>query len=149
MRRLIKHAFSEAALREQEPLMNVYFDLLIQKLHQKVEGPEKGKVNLVHWFNYTAFDVVGDLCFGESFDALREETYGGWVSNIFGSVKFVRLIRVMLAYPVIGIPILLTLMKVTNIQKSRLEHIKYTRDKTLRRLDTDTDRKDFMRYVRP
>ena len=75
MRRLLNHAFSESALREQEPLMNTYFDLLIQKLHEKIEGPTNGKVNIVRWFNFTLFDLVGDLCFNEDFDALKTEEY--------------------------------------------------------------------------
>ena len=75
MRRLLNHAFSETALREQEPLMNSYFDLLVQKLSEKVDGPAHGKVNMVRWFNFTTFDLVGDLCFGEDFDALRTEEY--------------------------------------------------------------------------
>jgi cytochrome P450 len=75
MRRLLNHAFSEASLREQEPLMNSYFDLLIQKLYEKIDGPTKGKVNIVRWFNFTTFDLVGDLCFGEDFDALKTEEY--------------------------------------------------------------------------
>jgi cytochrome P450 len=75
MRRLLNHAFSEAALREQEPLMNSYFDLLIQKLYEKIDGPTNGKVNIVRWFNFTTFDLVGDLCFGEDFDALKTEEY--------------------------------------------------------------------------
>jgi cytochrome P450 len=75
MRRLLNHAFSETALREQEPLMNEYFDLLVQKLREKIDGPAKGRVNIVRWFNFTTFDLVGDLCFGEDFDALRTEEY--------------------------------------------------------------------------
>ena len=61
IRRLMSHAFSESALREQEPILNSYFDLLIQKLHEKVSGSENGKVNMVHWFNFTTFDLIGDL----------------------------------------------------------------------------------------
>jgi cytochrome P450 len=61
MRRLLSHAFSEAALREQEPLFNSYFDLLIQKLYEKVRAPENGKVNMIRWFNFTTFDLIGDL----------------------------------------------------------------------------------------
>lgn len=72
-RRLLNHAFSEAALREQEPLMNKYFDLLIQKLYEKIDGPTQGKVNIMRWFNFITFDMIGDLCFGEDFGALANE----------------------------------------------------------------------------
>jgi len=127
--------------------MNVYFDLLIRKLHEKILGPENGNVNMVRWFNFTTFDLVGDLVFGESFEALREEEYGFWIAHIFPSLKFVRLLRIVRAYPLIGKPLVFLLTRFTNIQKGRLKHMKYARDKTNRRLDTETDRRDFMRHV--
>ncbi|KAF7960744.1 hypothetical protein EAE96_000417 [Botrytis aclada] len=61
IRRALSHAFSEASLREQEPLMNVYFDLLIQKLYEQIDTPSKGKVNIVRFFNFTTFDLIGYL----------------------------------------------------------------------------------------
>ena len=57
--------------------MNSYFDLLIQKLHEKIGGSTRVRVNIVRWFNFTLFDLVGDLCFGEDFDALKTEEYVG------------------------------------------------------------------------
>ncbi|PQE16392.1 cytochrome P450 protein [Rutstroemia sp. NJR-2017a BVV2] len=65
IRRLLSHAFSEAALREQEPLINTYFDLLIRKLQEKIDGPAHGNVNMVRWFNFTTSDLIGDLCFSQ------------------------------------------------------------------------------------
>ena len=40
IRRLLSHAFSEAALREQEPLLNSYFDLLVNKLYSRSQEPD-------------------------------------------------------------------------------------------------------------
>ena len=53
IRKLLAHAFSDAALREQEPLINDYFELLIQKLQEEVDGPNKGHVDMVRWYNFT------------------------------------------------------------------------------------------------
>ena len=47
MRKLLSHAFSDSALREQEPLMTHYFDLLVEKLKQQIEGPSQGKVDIM------------------------------------------------------------------------------------------------------
>ena len=79
MRRLLSHAFSEAALQEQEPLITSYFDLLIHKLHEQIAGPADGVVDIVRWYNFTTFDLIGDLCFGESFHALENGEYHYWV----------------------------------------------------------------------
>jgi hypothetical protein len=37
----------EKALREQEPLIQQYVDMLVKKLCDRVEGPEDGVVNIV------------------------------------------------------------------------------------------------------
>ena len=147
IRRLLSHAFSEAALREQEPLLNVYFDLLTRKLHEKIVGPDHGKVNIVRWFNFTTFDLIGDLCFGESFDALRTEEYNAWIANIFKGLKFARLFRILRAYPIIGMPFLSMLTLFPSLAKAKHRHVQYTRDRSARRLDTETDRRDFIRCV--
>ncbi|KAF7888170.1 uncharacterized protein EAF02_002711 [Botrytis sinoallii] len=147
IRRALSHAFSEASLREQEPLMNVYFDLLIQKLYEQIDSPSNGKVNIVRFFNFTTFDLIGDLCFAESFNALRTQEYNSWIANIFKGLKFARLFRVMRAYPLVGMPILAMLALFPALQKARQRHIQYTQDKTARRLDTVTDRRDFMSYI--
>jgi cytochrome P450 len=55
-RRILSHAFSEQALRDQEGLIHQYTDLLVSKLHEQVTKPEKGKIDLVRWLNFTTFD---------------------------------------------------------------------------------------------
>ena len=143
MRRLLNHAFSEQALRSQEHLINSHIDLLIEKLHQKAEL--NAPVDLMRWLNFTAFDIIGDLCFGEPFDALTNEDYNFWISNIFKGLKIARMFRVLRAYPIIGVPLLGLLKLFPQMAKARHRHEQYTIDKTARRLDTNTDRKDFMR----
>jgi hypothetical protein len=67
-RRNFSSAFSDKALREQEPIMKKYFDLLIQRLHENCAKP----VDIVQWYNSTTFDIVGDLLFGESYECLEK-----------------------------------------------------------------------------
>ena len=87
MRRVLDHGFSDRALREQEPIVSSYIDNLIQRLHEQIHGPQKGEVNLVQWYNWTSFDIIGDLSFGKSFDCLEKQTYHPWVEMIFGNLK--------------------------------------------------------------
>ena len=67
-RRNFSSAFSDKALREQEPIMKKYFDLLIQRLRENCTKP----VDIVQWYNSTTFDIVGDLLFGESYECLEK-----------------------------------------------------------------------------
>jgi cytochrome P450 len=147
MRRLLSHAFSDAALRDQEQLITHYFDLLIEKLQQQVVGPEQGKVDLVRWYNFTTFDILGDICFDESFGALKKGQYHSWIASLFQSLKIVRMFSVFRAYPILG-KIVFSLLKLfPQVTKAGAEHQALTAQKAERRLDRQTDRKDIMRYA--
>lgn len=65
-RKALAHAFSEKALRDQEPYIGVYVDQLISQLKGFAVSQEK--VDMVKWYNLTTFDLIGDLAFGEPFD---------------------------------------------------------------------------------
>ncbi|PQE08033.1 cytochrome P450 protein [Rutstroemia sp. NJR-2017a BBW] len=124
--------------------MNTYFDLLIRKHQEKIEGPGHGKSNIVRWLNFTTFDLISDLCFGESFDALRTEEYNSWIANILQVSNLRVCDRVMRAYPLIGVPVLSMVALFPSLQRAKFKHVQYTKDKFSRRLNTHTDRRDFM-----
>lgn len=67
-RRALSHAFSQQALLEQEDILLVYVNLFIKKLGEMCDQDEP--FNLVNWYNFTTFDIIGDLAFGESFGCL-------------------------------------------------------------------------------
>ena len=146
MRRLLAHAFSERALREQEPIISQYFDLLIRKLHQQVEGPGGGKVDMVKWFNLTTFDIIGDLCFDEPFGGLVSGDYHFWIANIFAGIKFSRYAHIGNSYPYVGM-VIQSILNLAPQISGRTKHIKYTSDAADKRMATKTDRKDFMAYI--
>jgi cytochrome P450 len=67
VRRSLSYAFSPKALRDQTAVVVQYIDLFIQRLGEHaVDEP----VNIVEWYNWLTFDIIGDLSFGKSFDAL-------------------------------------------------------------------------------
>lgn len=143
-RRLLNPAFSDSALHQQEAILNHYYELLISKLRDKVRNSVV-KVNIVRWYNFTTFDIISDLCFGESFGMLEKEDYDFWIANIFKGVKMVGVFRVLRAYPIIGTPILYLLQKIPMVTEARRKHQQYSLDKAVKRLDSVTDRRDFMR----
>lgn len=59
IRKFFAHAFSETALVEQEPLLTFYFELLISKLKQLIDGPAQGRVDIMAYYNFTTFDIIG------------------------------------------------------------------------------------------
>jgi cytochrome P450 len=147
MRKLLSHAFSDAALRQQEPIMTQYFDLLVQRLKERIDNPAAGKVDLTKWYNFLTFDIIGDMCFGESFEALESGEYHVWMKNLFEGVKYARFMSIASFYEPL-MTILRGLMKLSpGIAKASQEHKRFTFHKTAKRLDTKTDRTDFMSYV--
>ena len=48
MRRLVSHAFSDKAMKEQEPIIQGYVDVLIEQLKERADGQQK--VDIVQWF---------------------------------------------------------------------------------------------------
>ncbi|CAG8957787.1 hypothetical protein HYFRA_00000125 [Hymenoscyphus fraxineus] len=91
MRKLISPAFSDKALIAQEPLLVSYIDKLISVLTERVLESPTGIVNIVQWYNYTAFDILGELALGQSFGGLDTPRDGGglhpWISSITGLLK--------------------------------------------------------------
>ncbi|KAL9108200.1 MAG: hypothetical protein Q9187_008323, partial [Circinaria calcarea] len=146
MRRLLSHAFSEQALREQEPIIKQYIDLLMQKLHQQVAGPGGGKVNVVEWFNFATFDIIGDLSFGQPFGSLESGDYHFWIASIFRGLKFSRVYRIGNSYPYLGLA-LNSFISLAPQMSGRAKHMQYSQDATNKRMARKTDRRDFMTYV--
>ena len=105
-------------------------------------------IDVVRWYNFTTFDIVGDLCFGESFSALSTQEYHPWVNSIFKGLKFDKFLRVGRRYPLIGYILEIVLRLFPSVNKARKDHALFTVQKTEKRLDTSMDRKDFMTYVR-
>ncbi|EAT92397.2 hypothetical protein SNOG_00902 [Parastagonospora nodorum SN15] len=84
-RKIFSPAFSDRALTAQAPLFLRYADQLVRLLK---EGAEQGtKLDMVRWYNFTTFDVMGDLTFGEPLHMLDNAAYDPWVQAIFGGVK--------------------------------------------------------------
>lgn len=140
-RRLLSRSFSEKALRDQEPLIRTYVDLLISRLHRRIQA-HKPVVDLVSWYNWTTFDLIGDLAFGAPFNCLQDESYHYWVSNVFYNVKANTLFNIAKNYP--GIMLLAQLMMPRRLREARDNHVKLTIERVEARMELKTDRPDFL-----
>ena len=147
-RRLLSHAFSERALRQQENLVQSYIDLLVHQLQGFASSPDTPLVDIVKWLNFTTFDIVGDLSLGESFHCLDKGLYHGWVSILFSQFKAAALL-VSLRLLGLGKPLRIFLPK--SLLKKRTEHANTANERIHRRLDqgasADSQRNDFMTYI--
>ena len=141
-RRALSHAFSEKALKDQEPLMKVYIDVMIEKLKDVATSSQPA--DMVKWYNLTTFDLIGDLAFGEPFDGLKNNKLHSWVAMIFQTIKVIPFLRMSQQYPLIMKLLVLLLPK--SLTRAREEHSAYTKRVVMKRIHDRAlhGRPDFM-----
>ena len=130
-RRALSHGFSASSMLEQQPVFKSYVDKLIEQLHTNCQGG-MAKVDVCAWFNYTTFDIIGDLAFGESFGCLESGRMHPWVGFLFASVKANALRMALSRVPMLR-PFLSLLMP-TQLLKKAVAHKELTKEKVAKRL---------------
>lgn len=141
-RKTLVHAFSDKSLKEQAPMVESYIDLLVNQLRKFGEDTP---INLVEWLNLTTFDIAGDLCFGESFDCLKNGKAHPWVEVSYGFGKGLALIAAVNFYP--PLDKLLRLVIPRKTMQRTTDHIAMSRAKVMKRLSSDSDRPDFVTHI--
>lgn len=99
MRRTLSAAFSARAMAAQQPLINGFIDLLLQRIREKGESGAKS-LNMTKWFEWVTFDIVGDLAMGESFECVKRSSSHPFVDNIVISMKFLPLVQALHYFPI-------------------------------------------------
>ncbi|KAI0601521.1 putative cytochrome P450 [Biscogniauxia sp. FL1348] len=82
--KLFAPAFRASALRSQEHVIQEYADLLVSQLRGLAVSTGEA-VNMSLWLEWLTFDIIGELTFGESFDAIKETRSHYWVTLLLGS----------------------------------------------------------------
>lgn len=98
VRRLFSPAFSDRALKQQEPLFKQYTDLLMTKLYAIGDRP----VDMTTMFNFTTFDIMAELAFGEPLHLLENSKYTTWVSNMVVHLRTLPIISIIKYYPLLN-----------------------------------------------
>ncbi|KAH6869387.1 cytochrome P450 [Thelonectria olida] len=139
-RRQINLAFSERALRMQEPTYHHYTNLLIRKLHVDSKCGTQ-LVNLCELFNYYTFDMIGNLGIGSDFGGLEHSTYHPWVKAMTHHVKEMAFIQT-LTY--LGFSKLVQMITSSSLLKGKVEYEQLTKEKLLSRMSRAEERADLV-----
>ncbi|KAK4189458.1 hypothetical protein QBC35DRAFT_545856 [Podospora australis] len=148
IRKILPPGFSSRAVRQQEPFLHRYVDLLISRLREHSSSPKKGggqEIDIGPWMNYTAFDIFGDLGFVESFGCLETSRYHPWIALLFGSVKAAAYGASARYFP--GFEYLLVKCMPASLKKMQDDHFQQIVDKVQRRMNYELQRPDIMGYV--
>lgn len=160
MRRLQNPAFSDKALRAQESVLGGYADLLIHKLRGLAgpgnpgpEGPEgpppPAAVDMVAWYNFATFDIIGDLAFGAPFYCLRDAVWHWWLSAVFELFQDGVFLRATRRFPRPLADLLAWLCIPPQLVKTRMDQFMFTVERVNERLGQRTERPDFSEFLCP
>lgn len=147
LRRQLNHAFSDSSMYEQEPVVKQYIDLLCARLGEHAATGET--FDIVRWFNFMTFDIIGDLMFADSFHSLDGGNYHPWVLGVFEGIRGMALNRALLQYPLLA-PVLRTLGSSAKLIAKEDENRRLASEKAMLRKsqgETPGGRRDFMTYM--
>lgn len=145
-RRALSHSFSQKALVEQEYIVKRYVDQLI--VNMKRMDADNESFNLVNWLNFTTFDIIGDLAFGDPFGCLDMGQFHEWVALIFETVKAGAVEQATRRFAEAGSLTQRILFKLipARVRGYRTQHLRRSREKCMSRLNNgNSNHKDFVR----
>ncbi|CAG7974547.1 unnamed protein product [Penicillium salamii] len=139
LRRQLAHGFSEKAMRDQEPLIRGYVDLLLERLDGFCTGDS---VALSDWYNFTTFDIIGDLAFGEPFGCLQGSDLDGWIKGIFDAGRLGILLQTLSFFPLLKRALIS--MAPASMKDAHEKHMRLTQEKMMRRMGKEEGRPDLI-----
>lgn len=141
MRRVMAPGFTYGAMCKQEPLIAEHVDLFLEKLGGMC-GADGAVVNMLEWFTYCTFDMIGDLSFGEPFGCLENSMLHPWLQLVFANIYVTHILMLCRRIPFfyLFLPIKTTIQLYRDFTK----HVVVLRQVVERRLARQSRRHDFM-----
>ena len=146
-RKVLAPAFS--LTMEQEYVVQATVGLLISKLRQTITADaceESAVVDILQWFNYTTFDIIGSLLWGSPFGCLEEVKSHPWM-EVIAQFKTALIVGATKFYP----PLDAILKMITpKSAMADLMHIwRTTEEKIAQRVKKGASQKDMISYMVP
>jgi cytochrome P450 len=133
VRKIFTNAFSDKALRFQEPLIHGYVNKLMNNITGIILKDPNIHMNLVKLYNCTTFDIMGDLAFGEPLGMLDTGEYTPWVKAVFNNMKVLSIARIASEYPLFGR--IFHALTPKSLQEQRRLHFDHSAQRVNRRLE--------------
>ena len=144
-RRIFNPAFSEKALREQEPTVQSYIGKMMNRCEEAIDNTATmGILNVTDLFNFVTFDIIGDLGWGKDFRCLTTMQYHPWIRVVL-SFQVTMIVASLKYYPWLD-RIVQTITPASAMEPLKL--ITATAEKNVAdRLALDNDRPDIMSFA--
>jgi len=150
LRRQMAHGFSDKSMRGQEPIIGSYVNLLIRRLKERAIDPDRRhpvtgelyrrRLDMTMWYNWTTFDIISDLAFGEPLGCLDRGVQHPWLGAVQGTIK-TNVIGLTISH--MGMSTIMPLLLKYGL-KRRKDHMDRTEQKLQRRVEMTTERPDFI-----
>lgn len=141
LRRIFAPAFTEKAIRAQEPILQRATTFLTQQVAKR----QSQTIDINKWINYTMFDINGELSLGESFHSVERDELHFWIKFTFESLRATSMVRFLREYRWLRIfkSLLLTQEMINKIET----HENTVRERIAKRIEAGAETKeDFMTY---
>jgi cytochrome P450 len=115
-------------------------------INQLTENSKRGEpLDMLQWFMWTTFDIVGDLAFGESFGCLESQRGHPWVQTMLDGFAAGMLISTIRRY----LPLELAMRMVPRkLMDQRVAHHEFAKGTVRRRMQRGAGhRPDFIAYI--
>lgn len=140
-RRLLSHAFSESALREQEPILQLYAKKLVDQISSR---SSQGPVDIVSWLTFASFDLIGHMSFGENFGCLDKGEYAPFVQSITAMASELTFNQMSKYWGLMRVKQYFTPKKLLG---QRMKNIKTAMQTVQRRIQNGSEHRDFLHYI--
>lgn len=143
-RKAFSASFSEKALKENEAVIMRNISLLVSKLRNHVRD-DNDVADMIKWYNWCTFDVIGDLVYGSSFACLENEEYHPWLGVVLQNIKLSSYGALMERYP--ALKWLVNMLVPKNMLEMRNMHVGIIRSKIQNRKEKQLTRRDVIADV--
>ncbi|UPL00875.1 hypothetical protein LCI18_011809 [Fusarium solani-melongenae] len=143
LRKILSHSFSARAMMDHQPIILHYVSLLMERLKAAAAGGQAQ--DMTSWYNWTTFDVIGDLTFGEPFGCLDQSHYHSWVQLIFKHIKGMAISTSLIRLPFTET--LINLITPKDVTRDVQSHWEFVTAQVGKRLAFKDPRPDFMKSI--
>ncbi|CEL04917.1 hypothetical protein ASPCAL06041 [Aspergillus calidoustus] len=140
LRRQLAYGFSEKGMREQEQLIRGYVEILLGKLREMAGTSDA--ITISDWYNFTTFDIIGDLAFGQPFGCLEGSAYDMWIKSIFDTGHLGSYLQALTFYPWLRSAIMALVPQ--SVKDGAQRHKDLAKKKMLQRMAMPGDRADLI-----
>ncbi|ORY66220.1 putative cytochrome P450, partial [Pseudomassariella vexata] len=143
MKRSLSAAFSTKALAQQESIVQKCVDGFIQRIG--TDGNSDNGLNMTKWYEMIAFDILGEMAFGESFHCIKSGKPHFWSDMVVEHLFFITVLDNLRRYPIL-VAIGKKLLPRLTVQV-RDRHSGFSREKVARRIKSESSRHDFLTNI--